>query len=424
LSRASGSGGEGRGYRGVLGTLYSKVVSGLLGGWVSRKRGAVVTSPPRSPEGGVTVWFHGASAGEVETLWPVVEDWLEDSGHHAIVTSFSGSAAKTLERLREALRGKPGRTIAIGCSPWEGEWREWLRAGRVRAFVSAKYEAWPGLWLDLSAERVPLVVVAARPRGSLTLARWACRALGAPLPRMTFLCASEEDAHALRAEFPGAAVSVAGDPRWERVRRRMAGSGRAGEIAHAAAGMPRPWGVLAQVWEDDLRIWKEPLSRHRGGTLWVVPHEPTPERVKSMRRFLDDAGRGEEPGGAGPVDAGASGAGVVVEEMGVLTELYGHMDWAYVGGGFGRGVHSTIEPALHGLPISCGPNGADRSAEFGLLMASGQLGIVSSAEDVQRWLEGRASSAPEERARWRDDARRQAGAAAKVLKTLGDMLPS
>ena len=58
---------------------------------------------------------------------------------------------------------------------------------------------------------------------------------------------------------------------------------------------------------------------------------------------------------------------VLVDEMGFLSELYGAADWAYVGGGFGAGVHSTIEPAIQGIPILIGPVRADHFTEIGQL---------------------------------------------------------
>jgi 3-deoxy-D-manno-octulosonic-acid transferase len=108
---------------------------------------------------------------------------------------------------------------------------------------------------------------------------------------------------------------------------------------------------------------------------------------------------------------------ILVDETGVLSELYASADWAYIGGGFGDGVHSTIEPALHGIPISCGPGGAEKFAEIEDLKQSGQLSMVRSTEELASWLKEKSRDATP-RGRWIQDARARLGATGRILELL------
>jgi len=77
---------------------------------------------------------------------------------------------------------------------------------------------------------------------------------------------------------------------------------------------------------------------------------------------------------------------ILVDEMGFLAEFYELADWAFVGGGFGKGVHSTLEPACHGIPVFCGPSGAESFTEIQLLQEKEQLRVVHSSYELTQAL--------------------------------------
>lgn len=96
----------------------------------------------------------------------------------------------------------------------------------------------------------------------------------------------------------------------------------------------------------------------------------------------------------GPPNTDGVGVGVkkphitiwLMDTMGWLAELYGIADWSYVGGGFEKGVHSTIEPAWFGIPVACGPKGLSKFAECSLLQQRGQLAVVRDVKDWEVFL--------------------------------------
>jgi 3-deoxy-D-manno-octulosonic-acid transferase len=373
-------------------------------------------APPAS--GVRRIWFHASSFGELESLWSVVE-LASRRGYELVLTVFSGSARGQLERLRgEVERASGGGVIYAGYSPWEGRWGAALRAVRPSVFVTAKYEAWPELWMSLQEHGVPLVVVGARARSSLVIAKRVCRLLGGALPRMTLLTARYMDVAALEKLLPAARVETAGEPRWDRVfARTKAGSQRARELVESMAHLPRPWGVLGSAWLEDLKEWGDALAR-APGTLWLVPHRVERESVELMRAFVEERGLSAKLTSRRDVGVGATPKCVFVDEMGFLSELYAAADWAFVGGGFGSGVHSTIEPAIHGIPLACGPKGAEKFPEVAELVETGQLTVVDGVKAIGAWMDGLVAGGcggDVARARWRREAGERLGAADRVF---------
>ncbi|HUP55976.1 MAG TPA: glycosyltransferase N-terminal domain-containing protein, partial [Bdellovibrionota bacterium] len=380
---------------------------------------------PRAGGKARSCWFHAASAGELESLWTVVL-MASQTFDDVIVTGFSESVGERLKRLGASLAdtGKPARWI--GYSPLEGEWGPALAAARPSLFVTAKYEAWPELWLGLGQLGIPLVIVGARSRSSLKVAKAACGLLGGRMPPLHLLTVHSDDGHELEALFPSARIQSTGDPRWDRVQARASsGSARARQLVRAFQGWPRPWGVLGQVWEQDVKVWASELAKSRG-TLWVIPHKVDPESVSRIEAAVLAAGisvirtsrlAGEEIVGT-PKDG--SPVAILGDEMGFLSELYSAVDWAYIGGGFGDGVHSTIEPAVHGIPLAAGPKNAEKFAEIGELKKTGQLRIVTSPKEIAAWHAFAASAAESDASSeaWRRQALERLGSTDRVMQAL------
>jgi 3-deoxy-D-manno-octulosonic-acid transferase len=386
-----------------------------------------------SPGAPSRCWFHAASAGELESLWTVI---LKASGifDEVLITGFSESVGERLNKLNAALAqsGKPARWV--GYSPCEGEWHEALSAVKPALFVTAKYEAWPELWLSLAEQGIPLAIVGAQSRTSLKVAKLACRAFGGRLPSLYLLTSRQEDGTPLEQLFPDARIRPTGDPRWDRVQSRLkAGSARARELVGLFQKWPKPWGVLGQVWEEDLKAWSQELVRLRekGGTLWVVPHRVDAPHVATLQEMLSEAGLSvlRTSKLAGPeLIARQENCVIMGDELGFLSELYSAVDWAYIGGGFTAGVHSTIEPAIHGIPLACGPKNAENFPEIAELRQTGQLRIVSGAKDIREWhayavsvARSQASGAPEACSdEWRQQALSRLGSTDRVMQALAE----
>ncbi len=381
------------------------------------------------------VWWHAASVGELEILWPVMIRIAENAANSPefVITILSESAKDRLGKLVVALEKLGARPVFAGYSPWEGSWEQALRRVQPDLFVTSKYEAWPELWMVLSELEIPLSIVSAKDRRSLRICRWICRWLGGQLPAMTLMTSNQEDVAKLQARFPAACVEKVGEPRWDQVwNRAQAGNARAREIASSLSELPKPWGVLGSAWHEDVALWKNAIRKipKNLGTVLIVPHRIDLEHLIEIEKvltgaeiaFLKTADFASAESFRAAISARPGIRCVIVNEMGFLSELYSVADWAYIGGGIGRrGVHSTIEPAIHGIPISCGTYRAHQFVEIAELEATGQLTLIKTEEDLQAWLDG-VSQSFNDRERWRLQAKERLGATERIVQRMVGIL--
>ncbi len=381
------------------------------------------------------VWFHAASMGELESLWPLVERASREPNTRLVLTVFSTSAWSHLHKMARKLEGAP--PLYTGYSPLEGGWRWALESLNPNLFITAKYEAWPEIWDSLAALEIPLAIIGAKPRSSILWAKRILRIFGGSIPRIIFFSFDPENEPGLARRFPAAKLYHGSDPRWDRVFQRSENAHpRVAELTHEFSDLPRPWGTIGSAWAPDLSAVPLDASTTIPGTLWIVPHKINPRSISELEILLRERGFTPMRTSLAERIRPAGKIAVVVDEMGFLAELYSVMDWAFIGGGFGSSIHSTIEPAIYGLPIYGGPKGQQKFDEIPLLKKQSQLRLFGdprlsgntgrSAEDLLDWL--RAEFAAENQTRsdrrqeWKDANRRHRGASERIWDRLSEAL--
>lgn len=388
------------------------------------------------------LWVHASSAGELEILWPICESLAKSAQDGKInlefvLTVFSASGLKPLKNLESKLiRYSHCRVRFAGLSPLEMEWDEGILLFKPHGWITAKYEAWPALWVALARRNIPLILVGAKVRRSVRMARRACLFWAKKLPSILFLTTDRDDALKLVELFIREKTSVrieaVGDPRWDRVSARAhaldsPSKERVSRLSQTFANAPRPWGVLGQVWAEDFKILEDGLRNFKG-TLWVVPHRLDDETLQVVRDFFNQDSDGSIYCTSSVPLADEMSLSktkcILVDEMGILSELYSEMDWAYVGGGFGQGVHSTIEPAIWGIPIAIGPGRSQLFPEIQVLEKDGQLKIIQNPGEWSDWLREiqNASGHLLKKEHWKAQAQSRKGATERSVAFIKETL--
>lgn len=369
------------------------------------------------------IWFHAASVGELESLWPLVQLAQANPRIEIILTVFSSSAWAHVHRLARKLENP---ALFAGYSPIEGNWTEALAAARPSLFVTAKYEAWPEIWNTLGLLGIPLAIIGAKPRSSLLWAKRILATLGGDMPRLLLFSFDPENEAGLAEAFPGSRIFDGSDPRWDRVFARAKSSHpRVRELTEEFSDLPRPWGIIGSAWPSDVTRFMRGDAEKVPGTIWCVPHRTDQKAISEIEILLRE--RGWTPVRTAALERirPAGKIAVLVDEMGFLAELYSNMDWAFVGGGFGSSIHSTIEPSIYGLPILGGPKGQEKFDEITLLKKQGQMrtlggdagnGEPSLRQWVREWMEN--GNRDELRKRWIEMNRRHLDASSRTWKIL------
>ncbi len=348
-----------------------------------------------------------------------------EHGAQVVITHFSKSAEQHVNRIRKELTHEGRQVEYAGYGPWEGQWREWIAKIRPTVFLTAKYESWPELWMSLAELRVPLIVIAARARRNFYVAERVIRNLRGDLPEMNFIVSDQRDISPFQQLFPKAQVELGGDPRWERVEQRSSiMQPRARMLVDHFKVAPASCGVLGQIWMKDLEFFGDALKTVKG-PIWLTPHDVTHENIALIEAFLERHGISYVKSSSLPsVESNHGEVQVVfVSEVGFLAELYKIAAWVYVGGGFSKGVHSTIEPAIHAVPIGCAPKNVEKFTEITQLQESGQLTVLHSREELLAWIEIVQTPVPTEvRAQWVVETRTRIGAADHIFEIITALL--
>ena len=357
------------------------------------------------------VWFHAPSVGEGLQTKPVIERLRTQCPDWQIAyTFFSPSAAGFAGQLgveyADYLPLDRSHDVARA-----------VEALAPTALVYGKLDVWPELTLAARGRGVRLGLVAATVAPQSGRLAWPARGWAAPayaaLERVGAI--APDDAERLeRLGCRREAIRVTGDTRYDSVTERAArldrtrqpfatlANGGATFTIVAGSTWPSDEDVLLPAYADLLR--SDPAASTR---LVLVPHEPTPSHLDR----LDAAAHAVALPRPIRTSSGAALAGarvVVVDQIGVLADLYALAQVAYVGGGYHRaGLHSVLEPAVWGVPLSVGPRwGSSRDA--GLLIGHGAALPLPH--------DGREALARQWQA-WRSDAtaRDRAGRAAAAL---------
>ena len=326
------------------------------------------------------IWIHCASLGEYEQARPVMKAMRESAPDFAfLLTFFSPSGFGPVSQKRpdfwredtdhlDAVPLDTPRAVRVFLQPL---------AGKLALFATVKYEVWPILLRALG--EVPKAIFAAHVPPDHWMLRKHALLYQKTWQRFDLVAVQTlQSVHELCKIGVQPALPL-GDPRADRVL----------EIAKEAPvveGMLN-WCkdhftiVAGSTWpaEEDALLKKPPKR------LVLVPHDLSPRHLESLRTQCHalawETMFTSDHGGLTKCLPGPDVRVVVVDEMGWLAGLYGLADVAVVGGGWGKGIHNTLEPMAHGIPVITGPN-IHRFQEALQLKELGALRVAANPEDI------------------------------------------
>ena len=152
-----------------------------------------------------------------------------------------------------------------------------------------------------------------------------------------------------------------------------------------AIALASPWHRKAKLWIDGrkglFRRMKESIDP--SVKFIVAPHEMDESRInRLLAETLGGAVRYTQCTAETSFDGKQL---LVLDTVGILSSAYGYAEWGYIGGGFGVGIHNTLEAATFGLPIAFGPN-YEKFKEARDLVTLGAATPIHSYEELKTWF--------------------------------------
>jgi 3-deoxy-D-manno-octulosonic-acid transferase len=298
------------------------------------------------------ILFHCASAGELQALKPFVSAFEQDKIKLA-VSYFSPSAKSALQ--------KENRFSFADYSPVDSAAlvHAYLDALRPSVIAITKHDVWPNMVWAARDRGIPIFLMNGNfHAGSLKLVpglRSFHRSVYGAFTEI--MVVSEEDAsNARRIVGDTTRVTVIGDSRFDQVLHRIEQHvSLPTEIENACRD--RNVVILGSTHADDEELTLPviaKLSRDIQDLLaLVVPHDPSSSAKRRIQSLASRSGLALRDLDEGKITSMDSA--LLINRTGLLADLYRLGRVAYVGGGFGKGVHSVLEPMVYHLPVITGP---------------------------------------------------------------------
>jgi len=323
------------------------------------------------------VWFHAASLGEFEQGLPLIERLRrEHPSRKILLTFFSPSGYE----VRKDYKGADVVCYLPFDSPTAA--RRFIKLARPEMAFFIKYEFWRNYIDVLFKKSIPIYSVSSIFRPGQIFFRWYGRKYARCLRRIThFFVQNERSVELLRSIGVTDNVTIVGDTRFDRVIdiRNIAKSLPIVEqFAQAQDGAPQPFVLVAgSSWQPDEDILLDYVNRHPEIRLVIAPHVVNEAHIQEIEQKLTTPALRYSKATLENVQ---NYRVLIIDGYGLLSSIYRYATVAYVGGGFGVGIHNVPEAAVYGIPVIIGPN-HQRFAEAVALMENGGCKSIENAED-------------------------------------------
>lgn len=325
------------------------------------------------------IWFHAASLGEFEQGRPLMERIRKDYPQYKILLTFYSPSGYEVRKNYE------GADI-ICYMPVDTRLNaiRFLRLVRPVMAFFIKYEFWSNFLHILKHRNIPTYSVSSIFREDQVFFKWYGRNYAGVLKCFTRFFVQNEESKRLLEGIGITAVDVVGDTRFDRVLQikeaakqlPICEAFRTGVASSQSADVPHhdfKVFVAGSSWPPDENIFIPFFNEHKDWRLLIAPHVIAEEHLKLIFSLI----KGKKvvrytqttPEEAAEADV------LIIDCFGLLSSMYNYGDVAYIGGGFGVGIHNTLEAAVWNMPVIFGPNNKKFQEAQGLLKSGGGFEI-------------------------------------------------
>ena len=298
------------------------------------------------------IWFHASSLGEFEQGRPMMEKIkAEHPEYKILLTFFSPSGYEVRKNYNGA--------DVICYLPFDTPFRvkKFLNLANPSIAVFIKYEFWGNYLQELKHRNIPVYIISSIFRRDQLFFQW----FGYPYRKMlycfTHLVVQDDRSAALLKEFGITNVTVTGDTRFDRVLDVRNQARELSPVEHfvCEGGKEKRLTLVAgSSWPQDEEILIPYFNEHPEMKLIIAPHEIHREHLMYIESLLKRPSvRLSDVFHDQSLAEGKDC--LIVDSFGLLSSIYRYGTIAYIGGGFGAGIHNTLEAAVYGIPVLFGP---------------------------------------------------------------------
>jgi len=321
-------------------------------------------------------WMHVASLGEFEQGLPIIEKLKVEFPTHKILVTFfspSGYEIKKNTEAADAVCYLPMDTIKNA--------RRFMNLVEPKLAIFVKYEIWPNFLTELNNRKIPTILVSAIFEKRQVYFKSYGGFMQKALQTFEHIFVQDKKSKSLLESLDIKNVTVSGDTRFDRVSQILERDNSKSIIQKFK--QDKHCLVAGSTWPEDEKIMLPSINSSKQSIKWIIaPHNIKVDHIEKLKKSITkkvlcyskaDVAKIEE------YDV------LIIDNIGLLTQIYSYADLAYVGGAFATGLHNTLEPAVFGIPVIIGPNFHGFKEAEELVVKKG-IHVVSNAGELVELL--------------------------------------
>jgi 3-deoxy-D-manno-octulosonic-acid transferase len=299
------------------------------------------------PYGNPVYWFHAASLGEFEQGRPLIEAVKKHKpGCSIILTFYSPSGFEIRKNYQEA--------DLVCYLPLDTAYnaRKFIALAKPASVFLIKYEYWYFYLKHLHGSGIPVYLVSGIFRKNHIFFRWYGQWFRNKLSYIDHFFVQDQPSAVLLNSSGFRNVTVSGDTRFDRVA-SLGAAARNIDLAGAFV-QDGPCLVAGSTWPADEMILVQFINESVNPIkLILAPHEIGKEHIRKLVMMIRKPVALFSEASLNDI---AEKQVLIIDNIGMLSSLYRYGQLAYVGGGFGKGIHNILEAATYSVPVVFGPN--------------------------------------------------------------------
>ncbi len=369
----------------VLAIRLSSLKSKKAAAWLNGRKNLLKRIEKEIDRNVQYTWFHFASLGEFEQGRPVLEQLKAEDPHiHILITFFSPSGYEIRKNyeLADHVFYLPADTAQNASG--------FIRLVNPKLAIFTKYEYWYHYFKELNRQKIPLYVISGIFRKEQPFFKWYGTLHRKMLHWVSYFFVQNEESKLLLTGLGIEKVLVSGDTRFDRVAQNAQHPKEALSIRNFC-GSDKVF-IAGSTWPEDEKLIAGLAKPYSNWKFIIAPHEIGEDKLIALEKLLpgnsiryseynSGVKESESPGNQESIAIHNTQYTIlIIDNIGMLSSLYQYGHIAYIGGGFGAGIHNTLEAAAFGLPLIFGPNYHKFKEAKDLLKAGGGFSIQNYTE--------------------------------------------
>ncbi len=336
------------------------------------------------------LWFHTSSLGEFEQARPLIEQLKKSVPNAKIVVTFfspSGYEIRKNYPLADVVCYLPFDT--------PNQVQKFITQLQPSLAVFVKYDFWPNLLKALKQQKIPTLLVSGIFRKNQVFFKPWGSFMRTSLTAFEHFFVQDEASKALLERHQFTNVTVCGDTRFDRVYQITQ---EAQPLAFVARFCKENYTIVAgSTWKEDEALLVSYINSHLASyeKVIIAPHTINAQHIKVLQESLQ---KKSVLYSAYHENDAEDYQVLILDTIGILTQVYAYATVAYVGGGLATGLHNILEPAAYGIPVVFGNKKYHKFKEATDLLALNACETVADSEDFSR-IFTRLRASEEERTR-------------------------